>query len=148
MDLGDHFKQVQPKLFSSEDKQHILTVRKEKQLHKLDNVGLQCKRTLTQADIKPIYDMVSINDQFMAAWSIHHQGNRQQQKNMLLNLYKFRIGEKIGQLNSFFQCVSGFDFVRVFLVLYSHIAVTSVHVGSVQLITELTHVVFLVLWSM
>lgn len=50
-----------------------------------------------------------------------------------------------GQLNSFFQCVSGFDFVRVFLVLYSHIAVTSVHVGSVQLITELTHVVFLVL---
>lgn len=66
MDLGDHFKQVQPKLFSSEDKQHILTVRKEKQLHKLDNVRLQCKRTLTQADIKPIYDMVSINDQFMA----------------------------------------------------------------------------------
>lgn len=50
-----------------------------------------------------------------------------------------------GQLHSFFQCVSGFDFVRVFLVLYSHIAVTSVHVGSVQLITELTHVVFLVL---
>lgn len=42
--------------------------------------------------------------------------------------------------------MSGFDVVRVFLVLYSHIAVTSV--GSVQLITELTHVVFLVLWSM
>lgn len=36
----------------------------------------------------------------------------------------------------FFQCVSGIDFVSV-------IAVASV--GSVQLITELTHVVFLVL---
>ena len=49
MHQGDHFKHVQPKLLSSEDKEHIhvQTVRKGKQPHKLDNAGLQCKYTLT-----------------------------------------------------------------------------------------------------
>lgn len=47
-----------------------------------------------------------------------------------------RYWEENGQLNCFFQCVSGIEFVSV-------IAVASA--GSVQRITELTHVVFLVL---
>ena len=50
MDLGDHFKQVQPKLLSSQEKEHIPTVRKGKQPHKLNDAGLQCKCTLTQVD--------------------------------------------------------------------------------------------------
>ena len=53
MDLGDYFKQMQPKLLSSEDKEHTNRP-KRKRPHKLDNAGLQCKCTLTQADIKPI----------------------------------------------------------------------------------------------